>query len=558
MTRFLLALLFVVATLPASAQPKKDPPKEEMTDAEKRVRAIAELKLGARQYLFETVADRIILPPIDFENPAKARELLGKYVIRWSGTFDAEGAVLARPSGFIGPRFTTVDVRAGDGTAFNRSFTWYAAGKPAADWKFNPQAPGELAKWSAVDEKVVATHAKLVADVFKDRTYAQFSTDPRVARLLAGLFLSDVKVADSRKSTDPFAVERQWWVAHRREFNRLAEKFPKPFAAPDKLDKPAPVVREGTLAEAGMKPDAAKNIDAVLTEWAGKDEQAFAVCIVRNGVIVLHKAYGTRDGRPMTTGTKSWMASITKTMSASCMMMLVDRGLVGLDEPIDKYLPALALRGIKVEKPLTVRHCYTHTGGLSKWPAEWYNDELPDVEERVALAYPLLKVGKEWAYNGQSYTLAGKVIENVSGEAMPLFYKKHLLDPLSMTNTDVTGTHADAQSVPLDIAKFGQMLLNKGSYGNHRFFKEQTFAKMLPKKLTDVLGPEATKTFGLGLDGSAEKIGHGAASGATFHVDRTENLVVVMTRNKYGTVQDKYNGKFWEAIRNGMEKPGKK
>ena len=93
------------------------------------------------------------------------------------------------------------------------------------------------------------------------------------------------------------------------------------------------MVREGTLAEAGMKPDAAEKMDAVLTEWAPNDDQAFAVCVVRNGVIVLHKAYGTRDGKPMTVHTKSWMASITKTMSASIMWMLIDQGLVGLDDP---------------------------------------------------------------------------------------------------------------------------------------------------------------------------------------------------------------------------------
>jgi CubicO group peptidase (beta-lactamase class C family) len=111
--------------------------------------------------------------------------------------------------------------------------------------------------------------------------------------------------------------------------------------------------------------------------------------------IVLHAAYGSRDGKPMTLTTKSWMASITKPMSASLMMMLVHQGLVSLDDPVDKYLPAL--RGLRKENPVTIRHLYTHTSGLEKWPAEWYQDELPDIEERVALAYPLLSVGKVWA-----------------------------------------------------------------------------------------------------------------------------------------------------------------
>ena len=163
-------------------------------------------------------------------------------------------------------------------------------------------------------------------------------------------------------------------------------------------------------------------------------------------------------------------------------------------------------------------------------------------------------MGKEWKYNGTGYILGGKVIEAVTGEAVPLAFQKHLLDPLGCPDTDVLGTHADAQSVPLDIAKFGQLLLNGGAYGNQRFFKEETMDKMLPQKLTMVLGPDTAKSFGVGLDGSRTRFGHGAASAATFSVNREDDLVVIMTRNKQGKVQDKYNGKFWDAIKAGMEK----
>jgi CubicO group peptidase (beta-lactamase class C family) len=309
-------------------------------------------------------------------------------------------------------------------------------------------------------------------------------------------------------------------------------------------------VRPGTLADAGVKEGTAEKLDALLQEWAANDDQPFAVCIVRKGVIVLHKAYGTRDGKPMTVDTKSWMASITKTMSATLMMMLVDEGLVQLDDPVDKFLPAL--RGIQVDKTLTLRHCYTHTGGMNKFPTS--DDELADFEERVADYYPHLRVAKEWAYNGQSYALAGKVVEAVSGEALPLFYKKHLLDPLGCTGTDVIATHADAYSIPLDMAKIGQMLLNRGAYGQWRFFSPQTFEEMLPRNLSYILGPDAKRTFGIGLDGTADRFGHGAASAATFNVDRNLELVVVMTRNKMGKNQDKYNGKFWEALKASIVK----
>jgi hypothetical protein len=99
------------------------------------------------------------------------------------------------------------------------------------------------------------------------------------------------------------------------------------------------------------------------------------------------------------------------------------------------------------------------------------------------------------------------------------------------------------------------LLLNKGSYGKLQFFREETFKKMLPARLDRLLGKDAKKVFGLGLDGTPTKFGHGAASAATFHVDAERELVVIMTRNKQGKNQDKYNGLFWKAINDGIGKP---
>lgn len=411
----------------------------------------------------------------------------------------------------------------------------------------------QLATAAALEPSVVEQQQALVLATLNQRPWSQCEFDSKVAELLAGLSLSKVSETAPRKNLDAMAMQRQWWLEIKRRHWKLDSEFSKVIAAPQpERGLNSPVIREGTLAEAGMKPGSDKNIDAVLSAWAADTDEAFAVCVVRNGVIVLHKAYGTRDGEPMTLTTPSWMASITKPMSATCLMMLVDQGLVDLDQPIDAYLPEL--RHIHVPKPLTARHLYTHTNGLDQWPG--WSDEGPAVESRMADAYPFVQVGSDWAYNGLGYTLGGKIIENVSGEALPHFYVKHLLDPLEMAHTDVLGTHADARSVPLDIARIGQMLLNRGSYGNLRFMKAATFQKMLPQKLTATLGQETTKTFGIGLDGEpgSGQFGHGAASAATFHVNTKQKLVVVMTRNKIGTNYDKYHGQFIEAVQAGMVK----
>ncbi len=515
-----------------------------------RLHALEDAKFVFKSYVF---ADEMF-PACDFENPDKARELLGTYAIK-TKFYDSSRKVVEAPK-TPGAYAAIVEITPKEGRSLHRYATLYRVPeKVDASWKANAEDADALAKTFGLDVAVAKRQADVVATELKMHSFAEISHDARAARLLAGLQLAKSGSGAVHKYDDAFALERQFWVDLKRQLNGNAKEFTKKVETPVVFKgEAARVVHEGTLADAGMKSDTADKIDAVCKEWAANDDQAFAVCIVRHGVIVLHKAYGDRDGKPMTVTTKSWMASITKTMSASLMWMLIDQGLVGLDDPVDKYLPEL--RGIKVEQPLTIRHLYTHTNGLDKWPG--WNDEMPDLEEHIAEYYRKLKVGKTWAYTGTGYELGGKVIEAVSGETVPIFFHNHLLGPLGCTDTDVIGTHADSFSVPLDIAKFGQLLLNSGAYGDKRFFREKTFEQMLPEKLTKVLGADAIKTFGVGLDGNRDKFGHGAASAATFSVDRTEDLVVVMTRNKQGKNQDKYNGKFWDALKAGIEKPAEK
>lgn len=521
---------------------------QQASPEEDRARALAGIKVRFAAYLF----DGKEFPRCECEQPGRAKDLLGPHTVRI--VYHDRAGVVVTAAGNPGLYGAVVEIVPKEGRPLRRYVSLCrTAGKPEPDWRFDAAAPEGLARWTGIEPDVIKQHAEVIARELRTRTAAELVRDARIARLLGGLSLAKAGKEPARRYDDGFALERQYWVGLKRKLLGLDRVFAKPLDRPQAIKGDgAPVLREGTPAEAGMKADAAKKLDAVCREWAADDDQAFAVCVARKGVIVLHAAYGMRDGKPMSVTTKSWMASITKPMSATLMLMLADQGLVDLDDPVEKYLPSL--RGLRKENPLTIRHLCTHTSGLEKWPAEWYQDELPDIEERVALAYPLLPVGKAWGYNGQGYTLGGKVIEAVSGEAVPQCFHKHLLGPLGCAHTDVIGTHADAFSVPLDIAKFGQMLLNRGAYGTQRFFSEETFEKMLPEKLTKVLGAETKKTFGIGLDGSREKFGHGAASAATFHVDRTDELVVIMTRNKMGKNQGKYGGKFWDAIRDGIDR----
>jgi CubicO group peptidase (beta-lactamase class C family) len=108
------------------------------------------------------------------------------------------------------------------------------------------------------------------------------------------------------------------------------------------------------------------------------------------------------------------------------------------------------------------------------------------------------------------------------------------------------------------MAKVAQMLLNKGAYGDMRFMRPETFEQMLPRVLTDILGPGATIAYGIGTlpfpyDGLGEgTFGHTAASVATLRIDPEHDLVISMTRNSAGRNFVKYHAQFLEAIVEGL------
>lgn len=495
-------------------------------------------------------------PSSEFEYPLWAEGLIGQYKIKTT-YYDSEynQVTSAVKPGRYG---AVAEIIPEKGKTIRRFRTLFCQPEAVAWWNREVKASLELPKEMGVDPAVVNEQAGAISEYLKWRVVDGFNRDDSSAPLLAGLHETKPGSGENKAFNDVWAKDRQWWVGLKRKLYGMDKKFPEPFVCPRPIEgEPAPVLREGTPAEAGMKPDAVDNIDAVCNTWAADSNEGFAVCIARHGVIVLHKAYGQRDGRPMTVDDASWMASITKLLSGTLMMMLVDQGLVRLDDRVDTFLPAF--EGIEVKTPLTIKHLYTHTNGL--W-GHW-GDDLNDFDEVIADYYPYLKIGQAHSYNGAGYAIGGKVIEMVSGEAIPQFYKKHLLDPLGCTNTRVTDTSGGSFSIPLDIAKIGQMLLNKGKYGNMRFFSEETFAKMLPSKLTDVLGPEAKIEWGIGVTWFNDKglgngtFGHGAASSATLRIDPVNDLVIVMTRNTAGKDFNKYHPQFIEDIVNGLETSGK-
>lgn len=419
-------------------------------------RELMEMKVICDPHVFTGVE----LPPCGPERPTRVEGLAGRFGVR-TRYFDSgfrEVTAAERP----GRYGAVIEIDTEHSGVLRRFRTLFRQPDPVSWWR----------------EKGVLASVRIIAEYAKWRFVESQEEDAGGPALLAGLYEEDAGAEEPvGPGNDVWARDRQWWVDLKRRLQGAATDGAEPFVCPRPLaGEPAPVLRQGSAAEAGMSPAAVAGIDSLCRVWAEQSDQGFAVALARRGVLVLHEAYGTRDGRPMTVDDRSWMASITKLLSGTLMMMLVDQGLVDLDAPVDTYLPSL--RGIEVATPLTIRDLYIHTNGL--W-GHW-GDDLHDFEQIVAGYYPYLPVREQHSYNGAGYALGGKVIEALTGEAIPMFYKRRLLDPLGCANTHVSDTSGGATSVPADIARIAQMLLNRGAYGDLRFFSEETFAQMLPAK----------------------------------------------------------------------------
>ena len=513
-----------------------------------RAQAFCQQDLLARPPIFSGKT----LPELDFERPLWIKELIGDYSIN-TVYYDTNHVVVTEADA-VGRYGAVSEIKCQDGRTYRRFTTLYRCANDYRPWRLHFDAQMSIPKEFGVPVAAAEAYKDEINGLAGRLIGGSIGRSSDAATFFAGLGELDVDGGPAGYFNNPWQIDARWWLPVKRKIYGWDKDYPTPFVCPrDRVGEDAHVVRKGSLREAGMKRGFPRKLHALLKEWAADTDEAFAVCVVRHGVIAFHKAYGTRDGKPMTVDTKSWMASTTKMMSGSLMIMLADQGLIDLDDRLDKYLPPL--RGLTANKPVTIRHCYTHTTGLDE---NWV-PRGNDMEERYASVLPYYQVGAKYSYNGDGMNLACKVLEGVSGETLPDFFKKHLLAPLGCENTDVSDAAGSAKSTPLDMARIGQMLLQKGAYGDKQFFSEESFQRMLPQRLVNILGPDTDRVYGIGTsffenEGlGAGTFAHGAASAATTRIDPVNDLVIVMTRNSAGTNHRKYHQRFIDTIVAGLD-----
>jgi CubicO group peptidase (beta-lactamase class C family) len=348
----------------------------------------------------------------------------------------------------------------------------------------------------------------------------------------------------------------------------------------------------GTLAQ-----DRFAIVPEKLRPFVTSGEIAGAVALVATKDRVLHlSAVGQSDlatGRKLKTDDLFWIASMSKPITAVAVALLADEGKLSFDDPVEKYLPEfrdLWVTGeqtperqvlVKATRPITLRDLLTHTSGLGEYRVtdpHWTVAAMSKVVSREPLRF---QPGARWSYSTAGIDVLGRVVEVVSGMPFAGFLQKRLFDPLGMKDT--TFWISPAQTEPLaqsylrnaqsgklepakiaymyggavtdhdrpalggaglfstaeDVAKFYQMMLNRGAVGGRQILKPETVAEMTRKQTGD-LRARPGMPWGLGfcvIEDPAQveanatlspgTFGHGGAFGTNGWADPTRGIIYV-------------------------------
>ena len=292
--------------------------------------------------------------------------------------------------------------------------------------------------------------------------------------------------------------------------------------------------------------------------------------------------------------------SVTKPITATLVMQLVEDGLLGLNRPAKDYLPEISGDGTD---DILVHHLLTHTSGYM-----WHTDppmiehaarkqrggfelgpcpegQHPTIHKWLSLFWDaprVTPVGEVMIYSIQNYYLLGEIVRRLSGRGLEVRARERLFDPLGMHDTyyvvperesgrvvqrarDVPfgdpdnpilqciGSRQwqetpDAQggvfSTPLDMAVFGQMILNRGRYHAARILSPAAVAAMTRDQIPGVkarffnkLVAHASWGYGWAVESPSKwpyfhgslvplgTLGHPGAGGAMFWIDPAHELV---------------------------------
>ena len=318
-------------------------------------------------------------------------------------------------------------------------------------------------------------------------------------------------------------------------------------------DKPAPVLRSGSLADAGLSESEIQEIESSLDDWYAASQEPMGVVIARNGVIALAKGYGTLEDKPVTVDTPMLLHSAMKPLIGVQLATYVDRGFLKLDEPIGKHLPDF---NTPRDQNLTYRAAHVHATGIH-FPWElafrrlfyfhtWH-------ESLIAHCRRQWEPGARHRYGVVGIILSVRSLELLRGMNYWDAMERDIYQPLGIRNVLPGGTGFSAEN----MARIGVLLDNHGQYGQWELFSEDTYQALLPTSLKPYF-PAVDMQYGIGLRPSGYLgpggYGHGGGCGTQLVVNPRTHTVFAMVRNDRGLDYSKHLSKVVSLVRDATIK----
>jgi len=318
-----------------------------------------------------------------------------------------------------------------------------------------------------------------------------------------------------------------------------------------------------------------------------------AMQVSRNGIALEPRCFGRREldpnGAPVEPDTIFLVASVTKPVTATATMLLVERGKLCLDEPVASIIPEFGKKG---KERILVRHLLTHTSGLPDQLSE--NQQLREKHaplkefiNRICEVELLFPPGTDVSYQSCGLAMLGEIVERIEGIPLREFMRREIFDPMGMKDTSLgaqqdKGKRISKVKIPggafqygaietdwnwnssywwnfgapwggmfttvEDMTVFCQMFLNGGRFGEAQVLSPTTVAAMTTDQiaamplLTEQV--KLTSRWGLGwhlksLNSSSfadltseDTYGHSGATGTLVWIDPKLQLTCVIFTNE--------------------------
>jgi CubicO group peptidase (beta-lactamase class C family) len=207
-----------------------------------------------------------------------------------------------------------------------------------------------------------------------------------------------------------------------------------------------------------------------------------------------------KDGKPLAEyyskagKHKVALMSCTKSIVNFGIGRLIDQGKIkSLDQPVYEFYPEWK-QGRK--KLITIRHLLDHTSGLQDLPTTVEINPAPDFIQLALAAELKTDPGKVFFYNNKAVNLLAGIIERASGKRMDIYFRAEIFKPMGIVDfnwaTDPAGNPpvmAGLELTATDLAKFGELILNKGLWGSTRIVSEHW--------IEESMTPQASSEYGL-------------------------------------------------------------